>query len=55
MVTLSAFGDEISADLAEQMDVLESEGIHQIELRGVWRKGVLSLGNAELDLSLIHI
>ena len=49
MVTLSAFGDEISPDLVEQMDVLESEGITYLELRGVRRKGVLDLGNAELD------
>ena len=49
MVTLSAFGDEISTDLVEQMDVLESEGIKYLELRSVWRKGVFDLGNAELD------
>ena len=49
MVTLSALADEISADLTEQMDVLEREGIKHIELRGVWGKEVLDLGNAELD------
>lgn len=49
MVTLSALADEISADLTEQMDVLEREGIKYLELRGVWGKDVLDLGNAELD------
>ena len=49
MVTLSAFGDEIAPDLIEQMDMLEREDIRHIELRGVWRKGVLRLGNAQLD------
>jgi len=43
MVTLSGFGDEISADLVEQMDVMESEGIRHVELRGVWNTGVLRL------------
>lgn len=49
MVTLSAFGDEVASDLIEQMDVLEREDIRYIELRGVWRKGVLRLGDAQLD------
>jgi sugar phosphate isomerase/epimerase len=49
MVTLSALADEISPDLTEQMDALEREGIKHLELRGVWHKGVLELGNAELD------
>lgn len=48
MVTLSAFADEISSDLTEQMDVLESVGIKHIEFRGVWHKNVLDLTDAEL-------
>jgi len=50
MVTLSAFGDEIAADLTEQMDVLEAEDIRYIELRGVWRRNVLDLDNRQLDM-----
>ena len=48
MVTLSGFGDEISADLTEQMDVMESEGIRHIELRSVWRTGVDTLTDDQL-------
>lgn len=50
MVTLSAFGDEIAADLTEQMDVLETEDVRYIELRSVWRKSVLDLDNRQLDM-----
>ena len=50
MVKLSAFADEISPDLKEQMDALEKEDIHHIELRGVWNKGVLKLTDRELDM-----
>lgn len=49
MVTLSAFADEVSSDLTEQMDVLESEGIKHIELRGVWGKNVKDLTDAEVS------
>lgn len=49
MVTLSAFGDEVSQDLNEQMDVLESEGIKHIELRGVWGKNVKDLTDEEVS------
>jgi sugar phosphate isomerase/epimerase len=48
MFTLSGFADEISADLTEQLDVLESEGIRYLELRGVWGKGVLELDDGEI-------
>ena len=50
MVTLSAFADEISADLTEQIAVLEQEGIRNIELRSVWGKGVLDLDHHEQDM-----
>lgn len=46
--TLSAFGDEISDDLAEQLDTLLDLDIHHLELRGVWGKNVLELTNDEV-------
>lgn len=49
MVTLSAFADEISPDLGEQLDVLSGEGIRHLELRGVWNKNVLRLSDEDLD------
>jgi sugar phosphate isomerase/epimerase len=48
MFTLSGFGDEISPDLNEQLDLLESEGIRYLDLRGVWGKNVLALSDAEV-------
>lgn len=45
---LSAFGDEIAADLTEQLDVLEQEEIRFLELRKAWGKNVVDLDNAEL-------
>lgn len=47
MFTLTGFGDEISPDLNEQLDLLESEGIQYLDLRGVWGKNVLDLSDAE--------
>ncbi|MBN1581298.1 MAG: sugar phosphate isomerase/epimerase [Anaerolineae bacterium] len=49
MVTLSGFADEISPDLAVQLDTLESLNIKFMELRGVWGKNVLDLTDEELD------
>lgn len=46
--TLSAFADEISSDLDEQLTHLEQEGISSLEFRGVNGKNVLDLSNAEL-------
>jgi sugar phosphate isomerase/epimerase len=43
MIRLSAFADEISADLDEQVAVLQSENISYIDLRGVWGTNVLDL------------
>jgi sugar phosphate isomerase/epimerase len=51
MVTLSGFGDEIAADFSEQMDVMESVGIHHIELRGAWGTGVDKLTDDQLKLA----
>ncbi len=47
MITLTGFADEISSDLEEQLDVLESENIRYLELRGVWGKNVLELNEQE--------
>ena len=45
---LSAFGDEIADDLATQLEVLASEGVRNLELRGAWGKNVLDLNADEL-------
>jgi 3-dehydroshikimate dehydratase len=47
MFTLTGFGDEISPNLAEQLDLLESEGVKYLEFRGVWDKNVLDLSDEE--------
>ncbi|WP_163877862.1 sugar phosphate isomerase/epimerase family protein [Paenibacillus favisporus] len=47
MITLTGFADEISSDLEEQLDVLDSEHIRYLELRGVWGKNVLNLTEVE--------
>lgn len=49
MFTLTGFGDEISPKLSEQMDVLESEGIKFIDLRGVNDKNVLDFSDREAE------
>jgi len=46
--TLSAFGDEIADDLATQLDLLASERIYHLELRGAWGLNVLALDDAQL-------
>jgi len=43
MIRLSAFADEISPDLQEQLRVLLDEGIHALDLRSVWGTNVLDL------------
>jgi len=48
MNKLSAFADEISQDLTEQINVLKRNGVHNIELRSVWDKKVLELTIDEL-------
>jgi sugar phosphate isomerase/epimerase len=48
MIRLSAFADEISADLNEQIEVLRSERIHFIDLRGVWNTNVLDLTDQQV-------
>ena len=46
--TLSAFGDEIDADLATQLDALAADDIHHLELRSAWGANVLDLDAAQL-------
>jgi len=48
MIRLSAFADEISANLDEQIAVLRSENIHFIDLRGVWDTNVLDLTDQQI-------
>jgi 3-dehydroshikimate dehydratase len=48
MIRLSAFADEISADLNEQIAVLRSENIHFIDLRGVWGTNILDLTDQQV-------
>jgi sugar phosphate isomerase/epimerase len=46
---LSAFGDEIDDDLTTQLDVLASEDITALELRGAWGVNVLDLSGGQLQ------
>lgn len=48
MIRLSAFADEISPDLDEQVAVLNSEHVHFLELRGVWNTNVLDLTDQQV-------
>ncbi len=48
MIRLSAFADEISPDLDEQVAVLHSESIHYVELRSVWGINVLDLSDEQV-------
>ncbi|MEK7270242.1 MAG: sugar phosphate isomerase/epimerase family protein [Planctomycetota bacterium] len=47
LVTFSAFADEISMDLLEEMACLAQNGIRHIELRQVYSKKVIDLSDAE--------
>ena len=48
MIRLSAFADEISADLDEQIAVLSSEKVRFLDLRGVWNTNVLDLTDQQV-------
>jgi 3-dehydroshikimate dehydratase len=48
MVKISAFADEISDNLDEQISHLKANGVGYIELRGVWGKNVLALSEEEV-------
>ncbi len=49
MFRLTGFGDEISVDLATQLEVMESVGIKHLELRGVKGKNILELNSQEVE------
>lgn len=49
MIRLSAFADEISPDLDEQVDVLAREGIHYLDLRSAWNINVLDLSDEQVE------
>jgi 3-dehydroshikimate dehydratase len=49
MIRLSAFADEISPDLDEQIDTLQREGIRHLDLRGVWNINVLDLSDTQIS------
>ncbi|HHT27739.1 MAG TPA: sugar phosphate isomerase/epimerase [Firmicutes bacterium] len=49
MIRLTGFADEISKDLTEQLDVLESESMRFLELRGVWGKNVSTFTDDEVS------
>ncbi len=48
MIRLSAFADEISPDLGEQIAMLKSEKIHFLDLRSVENTNVLDLSDAQV-------
>src|SRR5579864_886908 len=49
MIRLSAFADEISPDLDEQVTVLAREGIHYLDLRSAWSINVLELSDDQVE------
>ena len=60
MIRLTAFADEISADLDEQIAVLHKENIHFLELRAAWNTNVLDFTDQQVQkiiqtLSTQHI
>ncbi len=48
MICLSAFADEISPDLDEQIAALQAENIHYVDLRGAWDVNVLDLSDEQV-------
>ncbi|MBE3561747.1 MAG: sugar phosphate isomerase/epimerase [Ktedonobacteraceae bacterium] len=49
MIRLSAFADEISPDLNEQVAVLLDENIHSIDFRSAWNTNVLDLSDEQVE------
>ncbi|MED1203578.1 sugar phosphate isomerase/epimerase family protein [Heyndrickxia acidicola] len=49
MIQLTGFADEISPELEEQIEVLQSLKMKNVEFRGVWGKNVLKLTDKELE------
>ena len=50
MIRLSAFADEISPDLQEQLSVLRGEQISFLDLRGAWNTNVLDLTGQQVAI-----
>jgi len=50
MIRISAFADEISDDLDLQIEVLRSESIFFLDLRGAWGRNVLELDDRQIDM-----
>src|SRR5258708_7818318 len=48
MICLSAFADEIAADLETQVAILRSENIHYVEFRSAWGVNVLDLSDQQI-------
>ena len=48
MIRLSAFADEISPDLDEQIAALSSEKVYFLDLRGAWNTNVLDLTDQQV-------
>lgn len=48
MIRLSAFADEIAADLNTQVEVLRSEGIHFLDFRAAWGTNILDLSDEQV-------
>ncbi len=53
-MAVSAFGDEISTDFLEQLDLLCQLGINLLDLRSAFSKHVLDLNDKELDCIAEH-
>jgi len=49
MPKLAVFGDEIDASIAVQIEVMQSEGVNALELRGAEGRGVLELDGETRD------
>jgi sugar phosphate isomerase/epimerase len=45
---LSAFGDEITSDLAEQLQTLVSLNVHCLDLRAAWGKSIVKMDDADV-------
>jgi 3-dehydroshikimate dehydratase len=49
MIRISAFADEISPNLDEQVSALERENIHYLDLRSAWNINVLNLSDEQVE------
>ena len=49
MIALAAFGDEIAADLDEQLSAMAAVGVHRLDLRAAWGTPVLRLDDAQVE------